>query len=151
MHQNHEYEEFLLMYIKAYHRRERSHQSLSHTRERILRGRKRSLGERILKDPRCLMFKRRDATCLFRGKDMFICIFQLWFYVPYLLPISHVRFRGSKTPKGKKSVKFIAYLCSWGHVEFYVVPCTHSLHVIPVLVFLWFLLFALASGCTCVI
>ena len=80
-----------------------------------------------------------------------ICIFQLWFSVPYLLPISHVRFRGSKTPKGKKSVKFIAYLYSWGHVEFNVVPCTHSLHVIPVLVFLWFLLFALASGCTCVI
>ena len=76
---------------------------------------------------------------------------QLWFSVSYLLPISHVRFRGSKTPKGTKSVKFIAYLYSWGHVESNVVPCTHSLHVIPVLAFLWFLLFPLASGCTCVI
>ena len=47
-----------------------------------------------------------------------IHIFQPWFSVSYLLPISHVRFRGSKTPKGKKSVKFIAYLYSWGHVEF---------------------------------
>ena len=30
-------------------------------------------GERILKDPRCLMFKRRDVTCLFGGKTC-ICI-----------------------------------------------------------------------------
>ena len=44
----------------------------------LLRGRERFPGgEKILKDPRCLMFKRRDVTCLFRGKDMFICIFQL--------------------------------------------------------------------------
>ena len=148
-------------HIKAC-RRERSYQGREKvsrtkpTREKVLRGRKRFLGgEKILKDPRCLMFKRRDVTCIFGGKTcslvLFICIFQLWFAIPYLLQISHVRFRGSKTPKGKKSVKFIAYLYSWGHVESNVVPCTHSLHVIPVLVFLWFLLFALASGCTCVI
>ena len=70
-------------HIKAYHQGERDHiKSLSPTKEKVLRGREYSRipyikGERILKDPRCLMFKRRDVTCLFRGKDMLICIFQL--------------------------------------------------------------------------
>ena len=71
--------------------RERSHQSLSSGRERshqkkVLRGREYSRipyikgekeiskGERMLKDPRCLMFKRRDATCLFGGKT---CSYEL--------------------------------------------------------------------------
>ena len=41
--------------------------------DNVLRGKKRSLrGETILKDPRCLMFKRRDATCLLEERDMFI-------------------------------------------------------------------------------
>ena len=62
------------------------------------------------------MFKRRDATCLLEGKDMFIFdhiwvlaltmllfSFALIFW-PYLLLISHARFRGSKTSKGRKSL-----------------------------------------------
>ena len=69
-------------HIKAC-RRERSHQGREKvsrtkpTREKVLRGRKRFPGERILKDPRCLMFKRRDVTCLFGGKTcsyVLICI-----------------------------------------------------------------------------
>jgi hypothetical protein len=66
-------------HIKAC-RRERSHQGREKvsrtkpTREKVLRGRKRFPGgEKILKDPRCLMFKRRDVTCLFEGKTC-ICI-----------------------------------------------------------------------------
>ena len=68
-------------HIKAYHQGDRDHiKSLSPTKEKVLRGREHSRipyikgekeiskGERILKDPRCLMFKRRDATCLFGGK-----------------------------------------------------------------------------------
>ena len=40
----------------------------------IYRGREYSRGERIIiKDPRCLVFKRREVTCLQEGKDMFIC------------------------------------------------------------------------------
>jgi len=80
------------------------------------------------------------STCLLEGRDMFICsvvlicismhqlwssfisfssvFFQLWFSVPYLLLVPHVRFRGSETSKGKRSFKFIAYLYSWGHVKF---------------------------------
>ena len=57
--------------------RERSHQSLitSTGGERYLQG-ERILKERVIfKDPRCLVFKRRDATCLLEGKDMFICAY----------------------------------------------------------------------------
>ena len=39
------------------------------------------------------------------------------FLLPYLLPLSHVRFRGRKTSKGRKPLEFIAYLYSWGHVN----------------------------------
>ena len=43
--------------------------------ERDLQG-ERILKKRVfLKDPRCLVFKRRDATCLLEGKDMFICAY----------------------------------------------------------------------------
>ena len=118
--------------------RERSHQSLSLreiTSEReyhLLRGRKRSPGgentqvESIsqgsqmlgVQEERCHMScwgERHVHMCLF-ALALFIYIFQLWFSVPYLLPISHARFRGSKASMGKKSFKFIAYLYSWGHV-----------------------------------
>ena len=40
----------------------------------------------------------------------------------FLFPIFSqypMEFRWSKTPKGKKSVKFIAYLFLWGHVNIY--------------------------------
>ena len=118
-----------------------------------------SKGERAKKGerrPQMLGVQEERSHMSLRGERhvyvmlmLMICFALILF--PYVLPLSNTRFRGSKTPKEKKSVKFIAYLYSWGHVEFNVVPCTHSLHVIPVLVFLWFLLFALASGCTCVI
>ena len=56
--------------------------------------------------------------CLF-ALALFICFYELCFSVPYLLPASHARFRGSKTSKGKKFIKFIAYLSLWGHVNIY--------------------------------
>ena len=64
-------------HIKAYHLER------DHIRERVyhlLRGRERSPGGDNtqvvpLKDHRCLVFKRRDATCLLEGKDMFICAY----------------------------------------------------------------------------
>ena len=64
--------------IKAYHIK-----SLSPTKEIVLRGREYSRipyikGEKVfLKDPRCLVFKRRDATCLLVRKYMFICAYLL--------------------------------------------------------------------------
>ena len=62
-------------HIKAYHF-QRERESITSTGgERDLQG-ARILKERvILKDPRCLVFKRRDATCLLEGKDMFICAY----------------------------------------------------------------------------
>ena len=42
--------------------------------ERILRGREFFTMRKKyhIKDPRCLVFKRREVTCLQEGKDMFI-------------------------------------------------------------------------------
>ena len=111
-------------HIKAYH------SEWDHIRERVyhlLRGRKRSLGgentqvESIsqgsqmlgVQEERCHMSswgERHVQMCLFA-----LCSLSSDFF-PYLLPVSHARFRGSKTSKGKKSFKFIAYLYSWGHV-----------------------------------
>ena len=43
--------------------------------ERYLQG-ERILKKRVIfKDLRCLVFKRRDATCHLEGKDMFICAY----------------------------------------------------------------------------
>ena len=39
------------------------------------------------------------------------------FLLHYLLPLSNVIFRGRETSKGRKSLEFIAYLYSWGHVN----------------------------------
>ena len=47
----------------------------------------------------------RGKTC-----SSVIISYELWFSVPYLLLVSHARFRGSKTSKGKKFFKFIAHL-----------------------------------------
>ena len=65
-------------HIKAYH----LEREITSEKEReILQGERDLQGERILKekvflkDPRCLVFKRRDATCLLEGKDMFICAY----------------------------------------------------------------------------
>ena len=74
-----------------------------------------------VQEERCHMSswgERHVHMCLF-ALALFICSFQLWFSVPYLLPISHARFRGSKTSKGKKILKFIAYPSLWGHVNTY--------------------------------
>ena len=43
--------------------------------ERDLQGERIFKQRVILKDSRCLVFKRRDATCLLEGKDMFICAY----------------------------------------------------------------------------
>ena len=59
--------------------------------------------------------ERRDSICYDFILLWFSCL--LWFSIPYLLLVSHARFRGSKTSKGKKSFEFIAYLYSWGHVN----------------------------------
>ena len=89
--------------------RERSHQSLSHQKLITYKGES-TKGERILKDPRCLMFKRRDATCLFGGKTCSYELIWIKFY-SYLLalifcflssPNIPCKIQGSKTPKGKE-------------------------------------------------
>ena len=49
---------------------------------------------------------RGEKSHVFRGERHVhvVCVFSLlWFSVPYLLPVSHIRFRGSKTSKGRKS------------------------------------------------
>ena len=74
-----------------------------------------------VQEERCHMSswgERHVHMCLF-ALALFICFFELWFSVPYLLPVSHARFRGSKTSKVKKFIKFIAYLSLWGHVNIY--------------------------------
>ena len=99
---------------------------------------------------------KKGKTCSY----LFVCIssiYFLWalillcFSVPYLLPVSHARFRGSKTSKGRKFLNSL-HIFTFGVMSISNgVLSTHSLHVIPVLVLLWFLLFALASRCICVI
>ena len=94
------------------------------------------------------MFKRRDATCLFGGKTcsyVLICIISVHLFLlalifcSYLLPVSHARFRGSKTSKGRKSLDSL-HIFTFGDMSISNrVISTHSLHVIPVLVLLWFL------------
>ena len=50
----------------------------------------------------------------------------LWVSVPYLLPISHVRFRGSKTSKGRKSLNLL-HIFTFGDMPLSnVVLSTHS-------------------------
>ena len=63
---------------KIYHiYRERSHQNFI-----ISLGGENTQEERVIfKDPRCLVFKRRDATCLLEGKDMFICAYLHYHYI----------------------------------------------------------------------
>src|SRR3954466_1655641 len=58
------------------------------------------------------------------------------------------RFRGSKTSKGRKSL-ILLHIFTFGDMSISNVVLT--LHVIPVLVLLWFLLFAPVSRCICVI
>ena len=56
------------------------------------------------------------------------------------------RFRGSKTSKGRKSL-ILLHIFTFGDMSISNgVLSTHSLHVIPVLVLLWFLLFARLVG-----
>ena len=40
----------------------------------------------------------------------------LWFSCPYLLPVSHIRFRGIKTSKGRKYLNSLHMFTFWGHV-----------------------------------
>ena len=96
--------------------RERSHQNFvyrerSHQYFIISLGGENTQGESNLQgsqmlgvqEERCHMSswgERHVHMCLF-ALALFICVFELWFSVPYLLPISHARFRGSKTSKGK--------------------------------------------------
>ena len=124
---------FLEIYVKG---GERNHIKAYHL-ERDLQGERIlvesiSQGSKMLgvQEERCPHVFLRGETCSYVLLWLFAlaCIssdhhsyllalfFQLWFSIPYLLPVSHARFRGSKTSKGKKSFKFIAYLYSWGHV-----------------------------------
>ena len=59
-------------HIKAYHFQRERENITSTGGERDLQGERILKKKVILKDPRCLVFKRRDATCLLEGKDMFI-------------------------------------------------------------------------------
>ena len=96
---------------------EREHIKAYHIRENAL----------IKASPDALILKRKVVSCLQEGKDMIVYVMTLScsgyflvcsdFLLPYLLPLSHVRFRGRKTSKGRKSLEFIAYLYSWGHVN----------------------------------
>ena len=62
-------------HIKAYHF-QRERESITSTGgERDLQGEIILKKRVILKDPRCLEFKRRDATCLLEGKGMFLCAY----------------------------------------------------------------------------
>ena len=69
-------------------------------------------------------------------------------------PIIKYHIQGEKelVSKGRKSLEFIAYLYCLGTCLYpNRVLSTHSLHVIPVLVFLWLPVLALLSRCLCVI
>ena len=71
----------------------------------------------------------------------------LWFLFSYLLLISIIRFRGSKTSKGRKSSNSL-HIFTFGDMAILNrVPSTHSPHVIPILVILWFTVLALLSRC----
>ena len=72
-------------HIKAYHFQREREGITSTGGERDLQG-ERILKKRvILKDPRCFVFKRRDATCLLEGKYMFICAhLQLALFICFL-------------------------------------------------------------------
>ena len=109
---------------------EREHIKAYHIRENAL----------IKASPDALILKRKVVSCLQEGKDMIVYVIILSCYdflLPYLLPLSNVRFRGRKTSKGRKSLEFIAYLYSLGTCLYpNRVLSTHSLHVIPILVLL---------------
>ena len=111
--------------------RERSHQSLI-----ISLGGENTQGESNLQgsqmlgvqEERCHMSswgERHVHMCLF-ALALFICFFGLWFSVPYLLPVSHARFRGSKTSKGKKILNSL-HIFTFGDMSISnVVLSTHS-------------------------
>ena len=62
----------------------------------------------------------------------------LWFSVPYLLPVSHTRFRGSKTSK-EENLRIHRISLPFGDMSISNrVSSAHTLHVIPILVPLWF-------------
>ena len=129
--------------------RERSHQSLiiSIGGERILRGRE-FLNEKEVSHqrPRMLGVQEERSCMSLRGeRHVHIWLFAfalfslLWFSVPYLLPVSQARFRRSKISKGRKSLNWL-HIFTFGDMSISNrVLSTHSLHVIPVMVLLWFL------------
>src|SRR3989337_406882 len=107
---------------------------------------------------RCLLSIEERSHMSSRGErhvsmcyDCYSCFTLIFF--SYLLPLSNIRFRGRElSSKGRKSLEFIAYLYSLGTCPYpNRVPSTHSLHVIPILVLLWFAVLALFSRCFCVI
>ena len=92
------------------------------------------------------------------GKDMFmlfmlfVCLlcFNLIFF-SLSSPNIPCRFRESKTSKGRKSL-ILLHIFTFGDMSISnVVPSTHSIHVIPILVLLWFAALALFSRCFCVV
>ena len=121
-------------HIKAYHMGEKAHLSFS----------------------RCLLTIEERSHVSLRGEIhvsvCFTCFVLIFFYPIFShYPISD---SGEKEliPKGRKSLEFTAYLYSLGTCLYpNKVLSTHSLHVIPNLVLLWFSQFALFSRCSCVI
>ena len=54
-----------------------------------------------------------------RGERHVYVIFMICFALmlfPYFLPLSNIRFRGSKTSKGRKSLNSLHIFTVWGHV-----------------------------------
>ena len=97
-----------------------------------------------VQEERCHMSswgERHVHMCLFYMSSDFawFCIL-LWFSVPYLLPVSHVYDSGGARHLKERKSQNSLHTFTFGDMSiFNVVLGTHSQHVIPVLVLLWFL------------
>ena len=117
---------------------------------------------RLLSHPRCLVFKEERSHMSLRAeRHVSRCFFVSFARIFFALifnslssPIIQYQIQGEKEfiSKGRKSLEFIAYLYPLGTCQYpNRVLSTHSLHVIPILVLLWFSQLALFSRCSCVI
>ena len=69
---------------------------------------------------------------------LFDCLHQLCFFYSLSSPNIPCKIQGEQDIEGKEIFDFIAHLYFWGHVYINRVLSTHFIHVIPVLVLLWF-------------
>ena len=120
-----------LMYVVINYQKggERDQLKLNHS----YKGREHSGGE--CKKPQMLGVQEERSHMSLRGERHVLIylsalalflLFELRFSVPYLLPVSHARFRGSKTSKGKKSLNLL-HIFTFGDMSISnVVLSTHS-------------------------